>query len=161
MNPNPQIFPSSTQPIPQTFPSNEVDPEMAEELNAKTIQILEGQLAGSSIYIIVLIISIAIIYNQILIRKGKEPIMDTDTVIDLNLLNRIVILILVLYFLYTSYETIKIAEAEGRDTTYLNLQFIASLLAVVSAIIVLYVSLAQSGKGRALVPLSTTENPVL
>lgn len=125
----------------------------------KVLSILKGQLAGSSMYIIVLILSIILIYNQILSLKGEDSFLETSTTANINILNRIVVFLLVLYFLYTSYENIQLAEAQEKDTTYLRLQFIASLLTVVSAIIVLYVAFEQYNK--AFVPISTTENPNL
>lgn len=136
------------------------DPDALDsDADSQSISILKGQLLGSATYIIVLILSIVVLYNQILVAEGEEGFLETETVSNINILNRVVVFILVLYFLYTSYENIEIAKQEGRDTEYLNLQFIASLLTVVSAIIVLYVAFEQSNK--AFVPISATENPNL
>lgn len=128
-------------------------------IREKTISILKGQLAGSSMYIVVLILSIVLLYNQILTIEGEEEFLETSTTANINILNRIVVFLLVLYFLYTSYENIKMAEAQEKDTTYLRLQFIASLLTVISAIIVLYVAFEQYNK--VFVPIASTENPNL
>lgn len=143
------------------FPDIEelADPDALDSDTTGTLSILKGQLLGSATYIIVLILSIIILYNQILVAEGKEGFLDTETISNINILNRIVVFVLVLYFLYTSYENLETARENGEETRYLNLQFIASLLTVVSAIIVLYVSFEQSGK--SFVPISTTENPNL
>lgn len=136
------------------------DPDTIDvDANGQETSILKGQLLGSAVYIIVLVLSIVILYNQILVTEGEEGFLDTETVSDINILNRVVVFILVLYFLYTSYTNLENAKEQGKETEYLNLQFIASLLTVVSAIIVLYVAFQQSNK--SFVPLSTTENPNL
>ncbi len=131
--------------------------EIDADTNTQNLNILKGQLIGSATYIIVLILSIIILYNQILKAEGKEPFLEDETVANINILNKIVVFILVLYFFYTTYENVQNAKEQGEDTTYLNLQLLASLITVVSAIIVLYVSFAQSNK--SFVPLSSSQNP--
>lgn len=136
------------------------DPDTLDsDANTDAIAILKGQLFGSAFYIVVLILSIIILYNQILKIENNEPFLTEETVSNLNILNRVVVLILVLYFFYTTFENIRLAEENGSETKYLELQQLASLLTVVSAIIVLYVSLEQSNK--SFVPLSATDNPNL
>lgn len=133
--------------------------DLDSDINADAISILKGQLIGSAFYIIVLLLSIIILYNQILKIEKNTPFLTEESVSNLNILNRIVVLILVLYFFYTTFENLRLAEENGSETKYLKLQQIASLLTVVSAIIVLYVSLEQSNK--SFVPLSSTDNPNL
>jgi len=123
------------------------------------IKITEGQLIATAMYMIILITSIFILYNQYLIQQGKEKILSEDTVRTINILNRIVVFLLVTYFLYTSYKNIEIAKRKGDELKYLNLQFIAALITVVSSLIVLYVSFDQFQK--SFIPISTTENPTL
>ena len=135
--------------------SNIKDPQIQKKLDS----ILKGQLTGSAIYIVVLLLSIMILYNQMLAVEGKKRFLKVSTTENLNLLNRIVVLLLVLYFLYASYENIRLAKQQKKDTKYLNMQLFAALLTVVSAIIVLYVACEQSNK--VFVPLAATENPFL
>lgn len=128
----------------------------------KERKIIEGQLIGTLFYIVVLIISALILYNQYLLQKKEKPFLSTDEVSTLNLLNRVVVLLLVLYFLYASFQNIIITKEKNTDEDnlrYLNLQFLASILTVISAIIVLYVSFDQYQK--SLIPISTIENPNL
>lgn len=139
----------------ETFEPDDLD----SDISAGSTHILKGQLIGSAFYIVVLLISIIILYNQILRVEKKTPFLTEENVSNINIVNRVIVLLLVLYFFYTTMENIKLAEEEGRETKYLRLQQIASLLTVVSAIIVLYVSLEESGK--SFVPLSATDNPNL
>lgn len=137
-----------------------LDPDSADiDANANATSILKGQLIGSAFYIVVLILSIIILYNQILKIEKNAPFMSEEDVSNINILNRIIVFILVLYFFYTTTQNKRLAEENGKETKYLELQQIASLLTVVSAIIVLYVSLEQSSK--SFVPLSATDNPNL
>ncbi|MDD3341494.1 MAG: hypothetical protein PHN72_04845 [Bacilli bacterium] len=135
--------------------ANIKDPQIRKEVDS----ILKGQLTGSAIYIVVLILSIMILYNQMLAVEGKKRFLKVSTTENINLLNRIVVLLLVLYFLYASYQNIRLAKRQKKDTKYLNMQMFASILTVISALIVLYVAFEQSNK--AFVPLAATENPFL
>lgn len=139
----------------ETFDPDSLD----SDANTDAVSILKGQLIGSAFYIVVLLLSIIILYNQILKIEKDSPFLTEETVSNLNIINRVIVLILVLYFFYTTIENMRLAEESGNETKYLKLQQIASLLTVVSAIIVLYVSLEQSNK--SFVPLSATDNPNL
>ena len=123
----------------------------------KQQKIMQGQLIATAMYMIVLITSFIVLYNQYLLQKEEKPILSEKESQNINILNRIVVLILVSYFLYTSYENIKLAKQKDEELKYLNLQFIASLITVISALIVLYVSFNQYQK--SLIPISSIENP--
>lgn len=115
-----------------------------EEINAIDIQLLA--------LIIVLIstgISIAITYNQKLNLEKKETIFDSKESFNITLFNRILIVILSFVFLYVNVKLYNLSKDEGEDLKSYILQIIASVLAVISGLIALYV-----------VGLSTTENIV-
>lgn len=125
----------------------------------KELEIAEGQLIGTFMYIIVLIISALILYNQCLSQKKKKTLFKEQTVQNLNIFNRLVVLLIVLYFLYTNFENRKMAKQKNKDLKDLNLQCFASFITVVSALIVLYVSFDQYYK--SIIPISSFENPNL
>ena len=115
-----------------------------EEINAIDIQLLA--------LIIVLIstgISIAITYNQKLNLEKKETIFDSKESFNITLFNRILIVILSFVFLYVNVKLYNLSKDEGEDLKSYILQIVASVLAVISGLIALYV-----------VGLSTTENIV-
>lgn len=115
-----------------------------EEINAIDIQLLA--------LIIVLIstgISIAITYNQKLNLEKKETIFDSKESFNITLFNRILIVILSFVFLYVNVKLYKLSKDEGEDLKSYTLQIVASILAIISGLIALYV-----------VGLSTTENLV-
>ena len=115
-----------------------------EEINAIDIQLLA--------LIIVLIstgISIAITYNQKLNLEKKKTIFDSKESFNITLFNRILIVILSFVFLYVNVKLYNLSKDEGEDLKSYTLQIVASVLAVISGLIALYV-----------VGLSTTENIV-
>ena len=115
-----------------------------EEINAIDIQLLA--------LIIVLIstgISIAITYNQKLNLEKKKTIFDSKESFNITLFNRILIVILSFVFLYVNVKLYNLSKDEGEDLKSYILQIVASVLAVISGLIALYV-----------VGLSTTENIV-
>lgn len=115
-----------------------------EEINAIDIQLLA--------LIIVLIstgISIAITYNQKLNLEKKKTIFDSKESFNITLFNRILIVILSFVFLYVNVKLYNLSKNEGEDLKSYTLQIVASVLAIISGLIALYV-----------VGLSTTENIV-
>lgn len=125
----------------------------------KELKLAEGQLIGTFIYILVLIISALILYNQCLSHQNKKVIFKEETVQNLNIMNRIIVLLVVLYFLYTNLENKKMLEEKNKDLTNQNLQCIASFITVIAALIVLYVSFEEYYK--SIIPISSVENPNL
>ena len=115
-----------------------------EEINAIDIQLLA--------LIIVLIstgISIAITYNQKLNLEKKKTLFDSKESFNITLFNRILIVILSFVFLYVNVKLYNLSKNEGEDLKSYTLQIVASVLAIISGLIALYV-----------VGLSTTENIV-
>ncbi len=125
----------------------------------KELKLAEGQLIGTFIYILVLIISALILYNQCLSHQNKKTIFKEKTVQNLNIMNRIIVLLVVLYFLYTNLENKKMTKEKNKDLTNQNLQCIASFITVIAALIVLYVSFEEYYK--SIIPISSVENPNL
>lgn len=115
-----------------------------EEINAINIQLVALIIVGIST-----IISIAITYNQKLNLEKKETIFNSKESFDITLFNRILIVVLSFVFLYVNIKLYNLSKDEGEDLKSYILQIIASILAVISGLIALYV-----------VGLSTTENIV-
>lgn len=105
-----------------------------EELNAINIQLVA--------LIIVLVstgISIAITYNQKLNLEKKKTIFDSRESFNITLFNRILIVILSFVFLYVNIKLYNLSKEEGEDLKSYILQIIASVLAIISGLIALYV----------------------
>jgi len=115
-----------------------------EEINAINIQLVALIIVGIST-----IISIAITYNQKLNLEKKETIFNSKESFNITLFNRILIVVLSFVFLYVNVKLYNLSKEEGEDLKSYILQIIASVLAIISGLIALYV-----------VGLSETENIV-
>lgn len=105
----------------------------------KKIEILNGQIIASTLYILFLLVSISLSYNEKLELLNKKTLYTRNSAANIAIANRCLALLLVLYFLYANNELIKITELNNSDSSGLRTQRIASELSVLAAIIVLYV----------------------
>lgn len=120
----------------------------------KEIETLDLQMIISFIFILTIITSIILTYNQdYYLRYGKRLI-DTDKAIAITKINRIIIIILLISFLYINYEFKEVDALKGNDLTADNLQIIASYLSIIAGLIILYVVFEYGQEN-----LTTTENP--
>lgn len=105
----------------------------------KKLKIIDGQMTASALYILFLIVSISLTYNEKLELLNKKLLYTRKQASTIAIFNRLLALGIVLYFLYATIELIKITEANNADSSGLRTQMIASELSVLAAIIVLYV----------------------
>lgn len=117
---------------------------------------IELQILLSIFFIFTTIISIILLYNEDLYIKYKKFILDPKNVYIISSINRIVILIILLLFLYANYVDKNIDILENKDLKADNLQIIASILTIISGIIVLYVTIEYFNTNIN----SSLENPV-
>ena len=117
---------------------------------------IELQILLSIFFIFTTIISIILLYNEDLYIKYKKFILDPKNVYIISSINRIVILIILLLFLYANYVDKNIDILENKDLKADNLQIIASILSIISGIIVLYVTIEYFSTNIN----SSLENPV-
>ena len=122
-----------------------------EEINAINIQLY------TLIFVLIsTFISIAITYNQKLNLEKKKTIFNSKESLNITLFNRILIVVLSLIFLYVNIKLYNISKKEGEDLKSYTLQIVASILAVISGIIALYiVGLSQTEN------LVDVENPII
>lgn len=117
---------------------------------------IELQILLSIFFIFTTIISIILLYNEDLYIKYKQFILDPKNAYIIASINRIVILIILLLFLYANYVDKNIDIIENKDLKADNLQIIASILSIISGIIVLYVTIEYFSTNIN----SSLENPV-
>lgn len=117
---------------------------------------IELQILLSIFFIFTTIISIILLYNEDLYIKYKKFILDPENVYIISSINRMVILIILLLFLYANYVDKNIDILENKDLKADNLQIIASILTIISGIIVLYVTIEYFSTNIN----SSLENPV-
>ena len=117
---------------------------------------IELQILLYIFFIFTTIISIILLYNEDLYIKYKKFILDPKNAYIIASINRIVILIILLLFLYANYVDKNIDIIENKDLKADNLQIIASILTIISGIIVLYVTIEYFSTNIN----SSLENPV-
>lgn len=117
---------------------------------------IELQILLSIFFIFTTIISIILLYNEDLYIKYKQFILNPKNAYIIASINRIVILIILLLFLYANYVDKNIDIIENKDLKADNLQIIASILSIISGIIVLYVTIEYFSTNIN----SSLENPV-
>ncbi len=119
----------------------------------KTIDI---QLIAITISLLTTVVSIILTYNQKLELQNKKTIFMPKTTLKITKINRIVILLITLTFLYVNFELYKISKVEGEDLKPYKLQIFSSILVSIASIVTLYVIL-NSGKET----VSDVENPIV
>ena len=105
--------------------------------NEEELKLINGQIIGIIFFIVTLIVSLLLTYNEKLQRENKPPLFTNKKALDIAFLNRFIVALLGLYFLYTSY---KRKNLENNNlNNYINLEIIASWLAFLASAIVFYI----------------------
>lgn len=110
-------------------------------IKKESLDLLNIQLVSSILFIISVIISIILTYDEKQNLLKKQTIFSEQFDRYLNLFNRILALGIILVILYINYIGYKIGKQKGSKLPPLEHQIIASIFSVISAIIVLYVVL--------------------
>ena len=129
---------------------------MKNSSNINLVSLLTLQEYASFGYVIASIVAIMLAEYRKKMITNQKTIMNTKEANYLNIFNHVGILILTLTFLYVNQITLKNAEDNNENTSLLSLQYDASILNVLAAILVLYVILNSSNN-----KISNIENPEL
>ena len=129
---------------------------MKNSSNIKLVSLLTLQEYASFGYIIASIVAIMLAEHRKKMITNQKTIMNTKEANYLNIFNHVGILILTLTFLYVNQITLKNAEDNNENTSLLSLQYDASILNLLAAILVLYVIFNSSNN-----KISNIENPEL
>ena len=123
-------------------------------MKKEEIKYINYQLIGLSISLITTFVALIITYNQKLNLEKKKTIFNSKESLSITKINRIVILLVGILFLYINYKLYKISKKEGEDLTSYSLQILASILIVISGVIALYVVSLSSTE-----TIADVENP--
>lgn len=108
-------------------------------MKEKKLQLLNYQMIISGLFIISLLISILLTYDEKQQTLNEKSIFSNKFDKYLNLFNRIFALSIIIAILYINYQDYKINKNTKTNIKPLEHQIIASVFSVISAIIVLYV----------------------
>ncbi|MFA5604122.1 MAG: hypothetical protein WDA12_04680 [Bacilli bacterium] len=108
-------------------------------MKKEKINLLNLNMVGSIIFIITVIVSILLMYNEKLILMGKKPILNKSEVENIQNCNRLILLIVVTVFLYIEYRRYKLSEMfesiNNQNSSFIKL--IISEVQVISVIILI------------------------
>lgn len=113
-------------------------------MNEDEIKLLNLQIFGITITLITAIFSIIITYNEKCKLTNQKNFPKSVNNFTLILINRLLILIVALIFLYINYRFYKIAKKKNKKIKNYILQIITSYLTLTSAIITLYIVLTSN-----------------
>lgn len=120
----------------------------------KTINI---QIIATYLFIISLIISLLLTYNDKFKTLNKKEIFTEKKTYQISVFNRFFVLVLSLTFLYINYLNYQASKKEKKDLSPFTLQLAASELSVLASVIVLYVVIISGNYSI----ISSVENPNL
>lgn len=113
--------------------------EKINEYDEKTISLLNLRLILTIGFIIALMISFTLTYNEILSLENKKMVLDEKSSQTFSLLQSTLILTIAILFLYINYNQYIITKKQNKYSKDLLLQTQASIFALISASIGFYV----------------------
>lgn len=108
--------------------------------NQKETQLLYIQIYASIIFIITILLSIILTYNNIKKKKGCaffSKFLENN----LTIINRIIITFLVIVFTYINYEFYLISKQKNNRDNLQRDEFIASIMTLIAGFILLYTTI--------------------
>lgn len=103
------------------------------------LYIINGQLIESILYLISVIVSIVVIIDQKKSLQNEERFLGNYNSKVITLINRLFLFLLAIWSIYLTYKSYEFAKNTNQSTSSLKLQIFASFLAIIGAIIELYV----------------------
>ena len=124
--------------------------------NEKEIELLNIDITTAVLFIITIIISIYLTYENRQDLLNKKRILNKKDDQYILLFNRLLVLIIVLIILYDNIEGYEIAKEKNKDLKPFKIQIFASILTVITALLILYVVFYNWDNNS----LSVIENPI-
>lgn len=123
----------------------------------KETQLLYIQVYASILFIITILVSTILTYNNILKQKNEQKLFKQKTENQINFINRLIITILAIVFTYINYNFYQINRQKNNETIQKD-EFIASVLTLAAGIILFYTTI-ESIKNNTNSP--NIENPLI
>lgn len=109
--------------------------------NLDQVSLFYLQTLLSSGFIITILISISLSYNEILKFQNKKPLYNSEMESKILVFNRSLSVLIAIGFLWLNIQDKKYIPEDEEDLKHANLQIDASLLNLIGSLIVLYVAL--------------------
>lgn len=124
--------------------------------NEKEIELLNIDITTAVLFIITIIISIYLTYENRQDLLNRKRILNKKDDQYILLFNRLLVLIIVLIILYDNIEGYEIAKEKNKDLKPFKIEIFASVLTVITALLILYVVFYNWDNNS----LSDIENPI-
>ena len=115
--------------------------------------LLKYQICLSIIFIFTLIVSISLSYNSMMKCEGRRKIYSDEDALNVLRINRIISLLVALGFVLINDYDKSVKEKYNLDKGSADLQILASMITLVSSLIVLYVAFSSDSS------IISNENP--
>ncbi len=126
-------------------------------LRLKEVSILKKQNIATFIFILTLIVSIYLTYNEQQQLLNKKTFTSSEFDRYLNLFNRIIGILILIALLYINYEQYNLAKEKRIDSEIFLKNIFASILNLIAGLIVLYIVFESLNEENDFGPL---ENPI-
>lgn len=103
------------------------------------VKIIKYQERATITYEIILVVSFLLLYDEEKRKEKNDGLFSQKTRSTLSMINRTVIVIICVVFLYANSQNLKLAKSKNKDTSSLELQLFGSALVLISAVIATYV----------------------
>jgi len=110
-------------------------------MNSKEIQILDLDIKTAILFVISIFVSIFLTIEKKRELEGKKRILSKKNDQYISLINRLFVLGIVLVILYDNYLSYQVTKEKNEDPKLNIYQIVASIFGVLSAIIILYVTI--------------------
>lgn len=123
--------------------------------NEEEVKVLNEQLLATTLFIGALLVSLSLTFDTRQKIKGEKRLYNNKSAKYIAIINRIVIVFIVLFYIQIDNENIQIAKEKHKNLRLLNLQKLIEFITLCTALLALYISVNSTTDNN----IATIENP--
>ena len=123
--------------------------------NQEEVKVLNEQLLATTLFIGALFVSLSLTFDTRQKIKGEKRLYNNKNAKYIAIINRIVIVFIVLFYIQIDNENIQIAKEKHKNLRLLNLQKLIEFITLCTALLALYISVNSTTDNN----IATIENP--
>lgn len=123
--------------------------------NEEEVKVLNEQLLATTLFIGALFVSLSLTFDTRQKIKGEKRLYNNKSAKYIAIINRIVIVFIVLFYIQIDNENIQIAKEKHKNLRLLNLQKLIEFITLCTALLALYISVNSTTDNN----IATIENP--
>lgn len=114
--------------------------------NEQEISVINEQFFATFLFICTLIISILLNYDKKEKLKGNKGLFSNSTSRNIAIINRIAVIIIVIFYIYIDKENIDITKEKKQNLKFAYLQLFVEVITIIAAIIALYITIKSNNQ---------------